>query len=76
MQQVVTTSTGGRANRDFRLTLVLALLGIFGAIMVAFLLPMSYRMPITLGIVQGLSEFLPISSSAPVSYTHLTLPTT
>ena len=28
-----------------------------------------------LGLVQGVAEFLPISSSA-VSYTHLTLPTT
>lgn len=64
MQQVATTTTGRAASRDFRVTLALGILGILGAITLALLLPMSYRVPVTLGIVQGLSEFLPISSSA------------
>ena len=32
---------------------------------------MGYFEAIILGLVQGLAEFLPISSSGPVSYTHL-----
>ena len=36
---------------------------------------MSYWQAVILGVIQGLAEFLPISSDGPVSYTHLTLPT-
>jgi len=38
--------------------------GILLVIVLALLLPLTYRVPVVLGIVQGLSEFLPISSSA------------
>ncbi len=44
--------------------LVAGIAGIVTIIVLAFLLPLSYRVPVVLGIVQGLSEFLPISSSA------------
>src|SRR5215475_8828874 len=40
---------------------ILILIVVFGVIL---LLPLRYRIAVTLGLVQGLSEFLPISSSA------------
>jgi undecaprenyl-diphosphatase len=42
----------------------IALVGIIVVMLLFFLLPMSYKVPVILGVVQGLSEFLPISSSA------------
>lgn len=50
-------------TRSPRLPL-LALAGLAGTVALAMLLPFSYREAVILGIVQGLGEFLPISSSA------------
>ncbi len=62
MQQVGTTVRP--TPREDIATLGLLLFLIIGAVGLALLLPLDYRIPVTLGIVQGLSEFLPISSSA------------
>jgi len=43
---------------------LLAMIVLLGIIAVIALLPFSYRVAVTLGLVQGLAEFLPISSSA------------
>lgn len=50
-----------RPSRNFQILPPLVLLGL---IALALLLPGSYRIATTLGLVQGLGEFLPISSSA------------
>lgn len=50
-------------TRSPRLPL-LALAGLASTVALAMLLPFSYREAVILGIVQGLGEFLPISSSA------------
>lgn len=50
-------------TRSPRLPL-LALAGLAGTVALAMLLPFSYREAVILGILQGLGEFLPISSSA------------
>src|SRR4051812_6925810 len=52
-----------RSSSDIRrpLLAVVLLAAIVSAIL---LLPLGYRVAVTLGLVQGLSEFLPISSSA------------
>ena len=42
----------------------LAIIAVLVVIMVIVLLPFSYQIAVTLGLVQGLGEFLPISSSA------------
>src|SRR5262249_3711357 len=57
-EQVDTTS---RAEVYTSLIALLVLLAIGAALI---LLPFGYRVAITLGLLQGLSEFLPISSSA------------
>lgn len=62
MQQSI--STKRLAGRTTGVKLGAIALGLALAIGLLSLLPMSYRVPVTLGIVQGLSEFLPISSSA------------
>ncbi len=62
MQQVGTTVRPTQREDLATLTLLLCL--IIGAVGLALLLPLDYRIPVTLGVVQGLSEFLPISSSA------------
>jgi undecaprenyl-diphosphatase len=46
------------------ITIAFLIGGILLVIALALLLPLTYRVPVVLGIVQGLSEFLPISSSA------------
>ncbi len=51
-------------QREDAVTLGLLLFLIIAAVGLALLLPPAYRVPVTLGVVQGLSEFLPISSSA------------
>jgi hypothetical protein len=51
---------GGRA---IAYTPVLAILLLIVVVAVIALLPFSYQIAVTLGLVQGLSEFLPISSS-------------
>jgi undecaprenyl-diphosphatase len=55
------TLTGARISAY---TQLLAILSLLAAIGVIALLPLSYKIAVTLGLVQGLSEFLPISSSA------------
>lgn len=57
------TAVPADTTRSLRLPL-LALAGLAGLVALAALLPFSYREAVTLGIVQGLGEFLPISSSA------------
>ncbi len=60
-QPQLTAGAHSLANRTTTLLLVCGIIVVAG---LALLLPMSYRVPVVLGIVQGLSEFLPISSSA------------
>jgi undecaprenyl-diphosphatase len=60
-QPELTAGTDSLANRT---TILFLIGGIIAVVVLALLLPLSYRVPVVLGIVQGLSEFLPISSSA------------
>src|SRR5262249_12571850 len=48
----------------FAPTVVLFAIGLLVIAVAIALLPFSYKVAVTLGLVQGLSEFLPISSSA------------
>ena len=56
-----TASITARAEAYVPLIAMLVLIGVGAAIV---LLPFDYRVAMTLGLLQGLSEFLPISSSA------------
>jgi len=55
------TPTASRAEAYAPLITIFVLITIVGVIV---LLPPAYKVAVTLGIIQGLSEFLPISSSA------------
>lgn len=59
-----TAPTGHAARRSDIHSMALLLAGIAAVVALALLAPESYRAPVILGVVQGLSEFLPISSSA------------
>ncbi len=54
----------GIQRPDNLTTMGLLIGGIVLVVALGLLLPLSYRVPVVLGVVQGLSEFLPISSSA------------
>lgn len=56
--------TGSTAKPANMTAIALLVGGLVLVVALALLLPLSYRVPVVLGIVQGLSEFLPISSSA------------
>ena len=56
------STAAGRASRTALLLLIGAVL--FVVSLALLFVPLEYRIAITLGIVQGLGEFLPISSSA------------
>jgi undecaprenyl-diphosphatase len=60
-------STANRAEQPLAIILAdgaFALVLLVLIVAIATLLPFTYQMAITLGVVQGLSEFLPLSSSA------------
>ncbi len=56
-----TAPTVSRADTYAPLIAILVLIVVIAAVV---LLPFNYRIAVTLGLIQGLSEFLPISSSA------------
>src|SRR4051812_49062924 len=56
------TDLPGSRAEAYAPVLAIVVLAVVGAAIV--LLPFEYRVAVTLGLLQGLSEFLPISSSA------------
>ncbi len=58
------TATAVQPPRVSRVFVTLPLLILLGLVLLAFLLQGDFRIATTLGLVQGLGEFLPISSSA------------